>query len=121
MVNNISDLPKIECQAGKINQVFVNILDNAIEASELGGRIEINSNAQDNIVCIEIKDNGQGMNESELRHIFDPFFTTKDVGQGTGLRMSISYSIIRDHGGNIQVKSSVGQGTMVSLYLPVNQ
>ena len=121
-----SVLPDIECYPGKLNQVFMNILNNAIFAiKENKTRIEkglliITATADDKFVKLSIKDNGIGMSDAVKLKIFEPFFTTKDVGKGTGLGMSITFSIINDHNGKIEVETAIGKGTEFILYLPIN-
>ncbi|MBD2102211.1 MHYT domain-containing protein [Leptolyngbya sp. FACHB-261] len=131
-----SNLPLVECYAGQLNQVFMNILSNAIDALEkhnsqsLGeglksepGLITIQTQAiNTNLVTVRIADNGPGMSEAVRARIFDPFFTTKPVGQGTGLGLSISYQIIvKKLGGQLRCSSQPGQGTEFYLELPVRQ
>lgn len=116
------ELRPILCHPGKINQVFLNVLMNAIQASQLGSAIEVRTRqddpAPDGGAVIEVQDAGCGIKPEHLSHIFDPFFTTKPVGQGTGLGLSVSYGIIRDHGGSIEVESEVGRGTLFRIRLP---
>jgi two-component system NtrC family sensor kinase len=145
-------LPPVLCHPGKINQVFLNLLMNAIQACEEAGVIEIRTRIEtapgswllapgsDKIssrpqpgarsqepgaaseasdVVIEIEDNGCGIRPEDRPHLFEPFFTTKPVGQGTGLGLSVSYGIIRDHGGEIQVESELGRGSVFRVRLPV--
>ena len=119
---NFSPLPPVECVPGKINQVFMNIINNASDAIGDKGLITITTRAGDkNDVVISIKDDGMGMKESVKRRIFDPFYTTKAIGQGTGLGLSISYGIIEKHRGTIEVKSAPGKGTEFIISLPVKQ
>ncbi|NLR91016.1 MULTISPECIES: cache domain-containing protein [Flammeovirga] len=102
------DLPEIECLPGRVNQVFMNIINNAIQAvDEDKGIIEVKTRFTqgDDHISISIKDNGKGMHQAVIDKIFDPFFTTKEVGEGTGLGLSISYGIIEKHGGRIMVSS----------------
>jgi signal transduction histidine kinase len=79
--------------------------------ADLGGN-------EDDYVCLRVKDEGAGIAKENLEHVFEPFFTTKDVGEGTGLGLSVAYGIVRDHGGWIAVESEVGRGTRFSMYLP---
>jgi len=120
---HFAELPPVLCHPGKINQVFLNVLLNAIQASQPGGTIEVQTRpddtAADGGVVIEVRDSGCGIKPEHLSHIFDPFFTTKPVGQGTGLGLSVSYGIIRDHGGSIEVESEVGRGTLFRIRLPL--
>src|SRR5262249_54059841 len=97
----------------------LNILHNAIEASSPGGWIEVRSRAVPEGVVIEVEDSGSGIQPEHLPHIFEPFFTTKPVGQGTGLGLSVSYGVLRDHGGSIEVESEPGRGSLFRLRLPL--
>lgn len=120
---HFAELPLILCHPGKINQVFLNVLLNAVQASQQGGAIEVRTHPDDAAsgggVIIEVQDAGCGIKPEHLPHIFDPFFTTKPVGQGTGLGLSVSYGIIRDHGGSIEVESELGRGTLFRIRLPL--
>ncbi len=113
------DLPLVECYAGQVNQVFMNLLTNAADAIEGEGQIEISTAADDGTVRVSIKDTGAGIPPENLSSIFDPFFTTKEIGKGTGLGLSISYGIVQKHDGEIEVQSEVGAGTTFSVVLPV--
>jgi signal transduction histidine kinase len=116
------DIPLIECAPSQINQVFLNLITNAAQATDdVTGQITLaTSVAPGGRVRVDIGDNGHGIPENILSKIFDPFFTTKEVGQGTGLGLSIAYKIIQEHGGRIDVKSKVGQGTTFTVILPIN-
>ena len=119
--NYSEDVPKIEAYGGQLNQVFMNILDNAQDAMAQTGTLTINvDKIEDNKVKIEFIDTGSGIPEENLKKVFDPFFTTKPVGKGTGLGMSISYRVIHDHKGTINVDSTVGKGTKFTIILPIN-
>lgn len=120
--------PLVHCYASQINQVFMNILSNAVQAIEGPGHIWISTTALKEYkdskdrrgwVQISIQDSGKGMSPDVMEKIFDPFFTTKGVGQGTGLGLSISYGIIQNHGGEIQARSEVGVGTEFIVIIPV--
>jgi signal transduction histidine kinase len=125
VVREYGAIPAVECYAGKLNQVFLNIISNAAYAvhkqfgDKPGGKIVISTTNDDEYVYISIKDNGTGMDEKTQKKIFEPFFTTKDVGEGTGLGMSIAYNTIKKHNGQIQLISSAGEGTQFILQLPV--
>jgi len=113
----------IECYPGKLNQVFMNILNNAIQAmhtndNHASGILTLITRSVADQVVIEIGDTGPGMSESVKQRIFEPFFTTKAVGQGTGLGLSIVYSIIESHHGTIEIDSTLGEGTTFRLTLP---
>ena len=113
------NLPLVKCHAGQINQVFMNILLNAVQALQGRGNIWITTRADQNRAVVEIRDDGPGIPRSIQKRIFDPFFTTKPVGKGTGLGLSISYRIIQQHGGTIQVVSEEGKGTRFLIQLPI--
>jgi two-component system NtrC family sensor kinase len=112
------DLPEISSDHGQLQQVFLNILNNAFFAMEDGGIVEISSfEADQDTVCVSIKDNGVGMSEETKKHIFEPFFSTKK-GYGTGLGLSITYGIVKKLGGNIEVQSKEGEGALFKVFLP---
>ncbi|MCD4698357.1 MAG: hypothetical protein K8S16_19190 [Bacteroidales bacterium] len=117
------ELPLIECIPGKINQVVMNILNNASEAIKDKGEIFVTTkfNSIKNSISISIRDNGLGMKKITLKRIFEPFYTTKEIGKGTGLGLSISYGIIEKHKGKIDVKSEVKKGSEFIITLPVKQ
>lgn len=112
-------VPMITCSPSQINQVFLNLVTNACQAtSGENGTITLTTYSTETGVAVEISDNGQGIPPEVLPKIFDPFFTTKKVGEGTGLGLSIVQRIIKEHGGEIKVKSTVGVGTTFTLLLP---
>lgn len=121
------DLPQVECYPGKLNQVFLNIISNAIYAIDKQhhgnrkGTLSIRSSLDGPYVIITIKDNGTGMDEKTKEKMFEPFFTTKDVGEGTGLGMSIVYNTIKKHNGDILVDSAPGEGAAFTLKIPLQQ
>lgn len=120
--NIAEDLPVIRGKRQDLQQAFVNILLNAIQAMSGGGTIHIRALCGPvGYIKIDLSDTGMGIKPEALEHIFDPFYTTKDSGQGTGLGLSLVYSIIRTHGGYIEVKSEEGKGTTFSIYLPVKE
>ena len=112
-------LPLVECVVSQINQVFMNILINAGQAITENGRICIVTGVEGDEVWIDISDNGSGISAERIGRIFDPFFTTKQVGIGTGLGLSLSYSIVEKHGGRIEVDSQPGQGARFRIWLPI--
>jgi signal transduction histidine kinase len=119
---NYGDIPPITCSPSQLNQVFLNLLNNAAQAIEpgTGGVIMLTTRRVDaEHVAVEVQDNGKGIAPEVLPKIFDPFFTTKEVGKGTGLGLSISYKIIQQHGGTIEVASTVGVGTKFTVVLPL--
>ena len=115
-------MPVITSDLSQIQQVILNLLNNAIDAIGKGGVITVSSRylPKTEQVEIAVADTGKGMSEAEMSKIFDPFFTTKGVGKGTGLGLSISYSIIEKLGGKISVQSELGKGTTFTLTLPKN-
>ncbi len=125
---NYGDIPMIECYPGKLNQVFLNIITNGLhaikklyEGSEEKGKLTISTSKTDKTIIISIKDNGTGMDEVTQKKVFEPFFTTKDVGEGTGLGMSIAYNTIKKHNGEIHVSSVLGEGTEFIIEIPMIQ
>jgi two-component system NtrC family sensor kinase len=125
VIKDYGDIPVIECYPGKLNQVFLNIISNAIYAinkqhNENGnGKLTIRTRSEEDSVFVTLKDNGIGMDEQTKAKIFDPFFTTKDVGEGTGLGMSITYNTIKKHNGEIFVNTALGAGTELIIKLPI--
>jgi PAS domain S-box-containing protein len=119
------ELPLIPASPVQINQVFLNLLVNAMQAIEAthreDGRISIHLRACSKEVEVEIADNGCGIPSDVLPKVFDPFFTTKSVGDGTGLGLSITHSIVQDHGGRLEVESTPGQGTCFRIFLPLSR
>jgi signal transduction histidine kinase len=117
-----ADVGRIRGHAGQLNQVFMNLLTNAAQAlaGRDGARIEVVTRRDDGHVIIEVVDNGPGMPTEILPKIFDPFFTTKEVGQGSGLGLSIVHGIVERHGGTIEVESQLGQGTTFTVTLPAS-
>ncbi len=118
--NYAPDTPKIEAFGGQLNQVFMNILDNAQDAMKETGTLTVNTYKDGESIKIEFIDTGDGIPPENLKKIFDPFFTTKAVGKGTGLGMSISYRVINDHHGKIEVESEIGKGTKFTITLPIS-
>ncbi|MBN1423425.1 cache domain-containing protein [Candidatus Fermentibacteria bacterium] len=112
-------LRAVQADANQIQQVLVNLSLNACEAMPEGGTLTISSREEDDEVVVSITDTGCGIKEAHLSMIFDPFFTTKPVGQGTGLGLSVSYGIIRQHGGTMKVTSREGHGSTFTFTLPV--
>jgi signal transduction histidine kinase len=121
VVKEYGDLPHIKCLPSQLNQVFMNLLVNAAQATPEGthGTITLRCGTQADGVWVEISDTGAGIPEENLKRIFDPFFTTKPIGKGTGLGLSLSYGIVQKHGGRIEVKSQVGVGTTFRISLPI--
>jgi two-component system, NtrC family, sensor kinase len=116
------DLPIISVSPAEMEQVMLNLLNNAIDAlSPEGGYITIRTWAEADRVVIEVADNGHGIPKAQLERIFDPFFTTKTVGKGTGLGLSICYGLVKKHGGDITVESIPGEGSTFIVSLPMRQ
>jgi two-component system, NtrC family, sensor kinase len=115
-----ADLPLVDCYAGQLNQVWMNLLVNAAQATGREGRVRITTRLENGNVVVAISDTGSGIAPEHLKNIFDPFFTTKPVGEGTGLGLSITYGIIERHRGSITVESRVGFGTTFTVSVPVN-
>jgi len=117
---DFSDIPSISGFPGKLSQVFLNLIVNAVHAmGENRGKIKIATAVSENIVMVKVTDTGCGMDAETMDNIFLPFFTTKDVGKGTGLGLSISHGIIEEHQGTIAVESVLGEGTTFTLEFPV--
>ena len=121
IVKEYGEIPEIICFPGQMNQVFMNILSNAIQAIPAEGTIYIKTWQEKDMVKISMKDTGPGMKDEVKKKIFDPFFTTKEVGKGTGLGLSISYGIIEKHHGEIAVFSKPGAGTEFIVSIPIQQ
>lgn len=121
------ELPEVECYPGKLNQVFLNLITNGVYAinekygNESGGLLLISTKVEGENAHITIADNGIGMSKDVLERIFEPFFTTKEVGEGTGLGMSIVYNTIKKHNGEVLIDSEEGRGTTFVLIIPLKQ
>jgi signal transduction histidine kinase len=102
-----------------LNQVFMNLLVNAIQAIEGEGRIDVECFRESDSVVVRVRDDGHGIRDDALPRIFDPGYTTKGVGVGTGLGLSIAYRIASNHGGSLRVKSEVGKGSEFTLSVPI--
>jgi two-component system, NtrC family, sensor kinase len=113
------ELPAVTGNLRNLQQVFMNLLLNAIAATPAGGNIRVL--AQDepgDMVRLEVRDTGSGMSPETLQHIFEPFYTTKEVGRGTGLGLAVTYAIVKRHGGRIEAHSEPGQGSTFTVRLP---
>jgi signal transduction histidine kinase len=115
----LAELPSTRCQPGHLGQAWLNLLRNAAQAINGKGRITIQTSSKDGRIMVRISDTGVGMSEDVMNRAFEPFFTSREVGQGTGLGLTVSRDIIQAHGGDIKIESKEGQGTTVSLWLPV--
>jgi two-component system NtrC family sensor kinase len=128
----LSHLPRIDADQDLLQQVFINLFSNSLHALAPGGVIKIGADRIDrdlamaspgarNWLRISFEDNGAGISTEHIGRVFDPFFTTKDIGEGTGLGLSVSYGLIQEHGGEIHVESEPGRFTRFVIYLPVQQ
>jgi signal transduction histidine kinase len=113
------DLPEVDADPSQLNQVVINLMVNALQAMPQGGELKVQTLVEGNQVSLMIEDTGIGMSEGILERIFAPFFTTKEVGKGTGLGLPVAHGIVSSHGGSINVKSKVGQGTRFEILLPI--
>ena len=111
-------LPNILAHPGKLNQIWTNLIDNAIDAMDKGGKLTVRTYYDEVFVCVEVEDNGSGIPEDKLSRIFEPFFTTKAIGEGTGMGLDIVRRIIDDHKGLIDVQSQPGK-TVFKICLPI--
>jgi len=114
-------VPEIECLPSRLNQVFLNLVVNAGQAIGGQGTVTLTTGSNAEEAWLAVEDTGCGIAPEHMKRIFEPFFTTKPVGQGTGLGLSVSYSIVRKHGGRIEVDSEVGKGTRFTVFLPLRQ
>ncbi|KJS04851.1 MAG: hypothetical protein VR77_09915 [Flavobacteriales bacterium BRH_c54] len=125
IITELENIPPIDCYPGKLNQFFLNTIDNAIYAVNAvkkpnhKGKIEITTTLKNDHIIVTLKDNGIGMDENTKNKIFDPFFTTKDVGEGTGLGMSIAHGILEMHHAKIEIESEIDKGTQIKIFLPL--
>ena len=120
IVRDYDDIPPVQCHPGQINQVFMNLLVNAIQAIDGPGTIRVHIGTQGDCIKVDVQDTGVGIAEEHLPKIFDPGFTTKGVGVGTGLGLSICHQIINAHHGTIQVASNKGAGSTFTVLLPLH-
>jgi two-component system NtrC family sensor kinase len=121
VIRRYDDNNIVHCYPGPLNQVFMNVISNAIDAIEGQGEISISTQRKDLMFTIAIADNGSGIADAVRDRIFEPFFTTKPVGQGTGLGLSISYSIVKKHGGEFEICNREGGGTEMIISIPQNE
>ena len=119
VTKHLGELPPVLCSPVKINQVLVNIIMNAVQAMDDEGRLWITTAVENGYVAIHVRDNGHGIPEEIMDRIFDPFFTTRPRGEGTGLGLSVSYGIIQEHHGFIDVASKPGEGAEFTIKLPI--
>lgn len=123
LVEDLGNLPAVECNPSQLNQVFLNLINNAAQAidSAGSGTVTVRSRAAGEQIVVEVEDTGRGIPDDVLPHIFDLYFTTKAAGEGTGLGLSIARDIVRQHGGDITVDTRVGEGSTFTIRLPVRQ
>lgn len=120
LVHDFRELPMLHCHSGRLSQVFLSILLNAVQAIPERGEIRIDTSSDGQDMHVRISDTGKGIPESIQSRIFEPFYTTHDVGQGTGLGLTMARDVVQAHGGRIEVHSQVGMGTTFSLILPLS-
>lgn len=119
LTKDLAGLPPISADPGRLRQVFINVLNNAADATPKGGNIKIAAISDESHVTISITDTGIGVAQADSLRVFEPFFSTKEIGQGAGLGLSISYGIIIQHSGTIDFSSEVGKGAAVTIKLPI--
>ncbi|MDD2342461.1 MAG: ATP-binding protein [Tolumonas sp.] len=120
VIREYGDIPQVHCMPAQLNQVFMNMLLNAVHSIDIHGEIRVKTGVHQNQVYISIADTGSGMSQEVKAKIFDPFFTTKRLGTGTGLGLSVAYGIIKKHQGHIDVQSEPGQGSVFTVWLPLS-
>ncbi len=119
VVEASAGLPSVSGDVGQLQQAVIALAANAIDAMPEGGTLTLRASRSDSRVLVQVRDTGIGIPPENMTRIFDPFFTTKDVGRGTGLGLAVCYGILSDHGGRLDVRSSVGTGTTFTITLPV--
>jgi two-component system NtrC family sensor kinase len=120
LVRDYGTVPLVDCYAGQLNQVWMNLLVNAAQAISEDGEVQIKTRQEDQMVIISISDSGCGIAAEHVKKIFDPFFTTKPIGEGTGLGLSVTYSIVERHNGEIKVESDPENGTTFTVTIPID-
>ncbi|MBC2703213.1 ATP-binding protein [Desulfobacula sp.] len=118
-VDNPDSIPGFKCDRGSLQQIFLNLVSNAFAAMENNGRLDIGINFKKKNVIITVADNGCGISDDDINNVFEPFYSSKDKHWGTGLGLSITYGLVKEIGGDIMVKSSLGKGTLFTLTLPI--
>lgn len=121
VMKNYGELPLVQCLGSQLNQVFMNLIINAAHAIEQPGTIWLETGTEGDWVFVRVRDSGSGIAPEHLARLFEPFFTTKPVGQGTGLGLSVSYSIVAKHHGRLEVASELGKGAVFTVWLPRSQ
>ncbi len=120
VAKDLNRLPEISASPRQLQQLFVNLIHNAVQAIDSGGEISISTKAEETYIQIVIADDGVGIPKEVIPNIFNPFFTTREVGSGVGFGLSIAYRIIEHHNGNIDVQSTPGKGTTFTVRLPID-
>ena len=118
-VDNPDSIPEFKCDRGSLQQIFLNLVNNAFAAMENNGRLDIGINLKKKNVIITVADNGCGISDDDINNVFEPFYSSKNKHWGTGLGLSITYGLVKEIGGDIMVKSSLGKGTLFTLTLPI--
>lgn len=119
VVNIHENFPYFESDRGKLQQIFLNIINNAFASMTTGGMVRVEAKVEDDRIHIEISDTGCGISKENMEYIFEPFFSTKTEVGGTGLGLSITYSLVQELGGRIEVSSKVEKGTRFTIILPM--
>jgi signal transduction histidine kinase len=117
---NFGPVPSIQAKPEEIQQVFLNIISNAIQAMEGKGKLILSSQQDKGFIVVQIQDTGPGIPPEYIAKVFDPFFTTKDQGEGTGLGLNIVHRVVEQYGGNIKIESEPGEGTTFVISFPIN-
>jgi signal transduction histidine kinase len=120
LVKNFGEIPGIQAKPEEIQQVFLNIISNAVQAMEGKGKLTLTSQQENGFIIVQIRDNGPGIPPEYISKVFDPFFTTKDQGEGTGLGLNIVHRVVKQNGGDIKIESEPGGGTTFVISFPVN-
>lgn len=121
IVKGFQKTPTIKGNRSELQQVFVNLMNNAVDAMPKGGRLSLSAAMKDGFVMAKVSDNGVGIPKEKISRIFDPFFTTKEVGEGTGLGLYVTSMIVKKHHGMIDVDSEIGKGTSFTLRFPISE
>jgi signal transduction histidine kinase len=121
IIKNYENISHITAKPEEIQQVFLNIISNSVQAMDGKGKLTLSTQKKDGFILIQISDSGPGIPKEHLSKVFDPFFTTREVGKGTGLGLNIVHRVVEKYGGAIQVESEPGKGTLVSISLPLNE
>jgi signal transduction histidine kinase len=120
VVEEFGELPLVECNPTQLNQVFLNLINNAAQAIPGEGRVTVRSSLEEGRVRVDVSDNGTGIPEDVQPRMFDTYFTTKPAGEGTGLGLPIVKTIVEEHGGEVKFRTKLGEGTTFSIFLPVS-